>query len=81
MDGAGGLRGLAADVVEGEAMEEGTGGVWGGTCNYREKIVIATSHTTLIILYTQNIEQWPQCLSRERGRLLKVNFHQTLLQV
>lgn len=33
-DGAGGLRGLAADVVEGEAMEEGTRGVWGGTYNY-----------------------------------------------
>lgn len=32
-DGAGSLRGLAADVVEGEAIEEGTGGVWGGTCN------------------------------------------------
>lgn len=45
-DGARGLRGLAADAVEGEAMEEGTGGVWGGTCNYWEKInVIAISHT------------------------------------
>ena len=41
-DSAGGLRGLAADVVEGEAREEGTGGVWGGTCNYQENIVIAT---------------------------------------
>ena len=48
-DGAGGLRGLAADVVEGEAMEEGTGGVWGGTCNYQEKIVIATSHTSVLL--------------------------------
>ena len=46
-ESAGGLRGLVADVVEGEAreaMEEGTGGVWGGACNYQEKIVIATSH-------------------------------------
>ena len=42
--------GLAADVVEGEAMEEGTGGVWGGTCNYREKIIIATSITYFSII-------------------------------
>ena len=48
-EGAGGLRGLAADVVEGEAMEEGTGGVWGGTCNYQEKIVIATSHCNIML--------------------------------
>lgn len=67
-DSAGGLRGLAADVVEGEAMEEGTGGVWGGTCNYRENnIVIATSYH-----YTHTYTTATTMFMQERGRLFKL---------